>query len=295
MPSARPVHLRHNGARHHIARSQFLERVIALHEPIAIGVSQVCPFAAHGLRNQKPRRALEVQRRGVKLHELDIGDLRARPVGHRHAVAGSYGGIGGIQEHAPQPAGRQQDRARADRNVAHGLGVVERRAAHSLGQQQIGGGRIAAKRHVGKRGRLVVERARDLAPRRIAVRMQDAVAAVRAFAGECQPGSLAVELRAPVDELPDGSGSFLHQGAHRRAVAEAVSRVQRVPLVQFHLIVVAQSDGDPALRIFGGGFPEAVLGDHQHLARLSQFDGGAQPGHSGSNDEKVRIHRLLRS
>ncbi len=124
--------------------------------------------------------------------------------------------------------------------------------------------------------------------------MQHPVAAVRAFARECQLGSLAVELRAPLDELLNRRGAFLHQRAHRRAVAQAVSRVQRVPLVQFHLIVVAQSDGDPALRIFGGGFPEAVLRHHQHLARLGQLDGGAQPGHSGSNDEKVRIHPLLR-
>jgi hypothetical protein len=64
--------------------------------------------------------------------------------------------------------------------------------------------------------------------------------------------------------------------------------------MQFDLVIVAQSDGDPALRIFGGGFPEAVLRHHQHLARFGQLDGGAQPGHSGSNDEKVRIHPLLR-
>ena len=140
----------------------------------------------------------------------------------------------------------------------------------------------------------MVQSARDLAPRRIAMRMQHPVAAVRAFSREGQPGSLAVELRAPLDELPNRRGSFLHQGAHRRTVAEAVSRVQRVLLVQFDLVVVAQSDGDPALRIFGGGFPEAVLRHDQHLARLGQFDGGAQSGHSGSNDKKVRIHSLLR-
>jgi len=59
------------------------------------------------------------------------------------------------------------------------------------------------------------------------------------------------------------------------------------------LVVVAERDGDATLRVFRGGFPEAVFCDHQHRTRLSEFDCRAQPGHSGSNDKKIRIHPLL--
>ena len=109
------------------------------------------------------------------------------------------------------------------------------------------------------------------------------------------PAAVAVEFRAPFDQLLDGGGAFLHQGAHGGAVAQAVAGGQGILLVQFHFVVVAQSDGDPTLGVLGRGFPETVLGDDQDPARLSQCDRGAQTSHSGPDDEKVRIHPLPRS
>ena len=140
----------------------------------------------------------------------------------------------------------------------------------------------------------MVQGARDLVAGGIALRVQHAVAAVGAFAGKGQARALAVEFGAPFDQLADGRRPFLDQGVYRRALAKAVSRGQRVALVQRDFVVVAQGHGDAALGVFGGGLPQAVLGDYQDAARLRQFDGGAQPGHPRSDYQKIRVHSLLR-
>ena len=84
------------------------------------------------------------------------------------------------------------------------------------------------------------------------------------------------------------------QRVNGRAVAQAVAGEQRVLLVQFHLVVVAQRDRDATLRVFGRGFAEAVLGDDQDRARFGEFDCRAQPRHSGSYYKKIRIHGKVR-
>ena len=42
-----------NGARHYVARSEFKQRMIALHEALAFVVAQVSAFAAKRFREQK--------------------------------------------------------------------------------------------------------------------------------------------------------------------------------------------------------------------------------------------------
>ena len=129
----------------------------------------------------------------------------------------------------------------------------------------------------------------------IAVRVQHAVAAVRALPGERELRPFAVELRAPGDQLLDRARPFFHQGPHRRAVAKAVARVERVLLVEFHFVVVAQGHRNPALGVFGGRLLKALLGQHEDTPCFRQFDGGTQPRDACSNHQKIRIHRLLRS
>ena len=126
------------------------------------------------------------------------------------------------------------------------------------------------------------------------MRVQDAAAAVGAFAREGQTPAIAVELGAPVDQLLDGGGTFFDQRVHGAAIAQTVAGGERVLLVQLHFVVVAERHGDAALRVLGRGFVQRVLGDHQHLARLRQFDGRAQPGHASADDKEIRIHQLLR-
>ena len=140
----------------------------------------------------------------------------------------------------------------------------------------------------------MVESARNFVAGGVAVRVQDPVAAVRALAGECQPAAFVIELRAPIDELLDSGRPLFHQSVDGGPVAQSVAGVKGVLLVQLHLVVIPERYGDATLRVLGGRLAEALLGDHQHLARFGQFDGGTHAGHSGADHEKVGIHQLLR-
>ena len=122
------------------------------------------------------------------------------------------------------------------------------------------------------------------------MRVHHAVAAVRPLAGERQFAAVAVEFGAPLDELPDGRGPLVNQNAHGGAVAQAVSRIQGIALMQLHFVVVAQGDGNPALGVHRGGFVQALLGHHQHRSGRGQLDGGAQPSHASADNEEVRLH-----
>ena len=122
--------------------------------------------------------------------------------------------------------------------------------------------------------------------------VQDAPAAVRALLRERERCALAIERRAPLDQLLDRRGTFFDQRVHGTAVAQAVTRRHGVLLVQIDFIVIAERNGDATLGVFRGRFVQGVLGNNQHLARLRQFDGRAQTGHTGADNEEIRIHPL---
>ena len=82
------------------------------------------------------------------------------------------------------------------------------------------------------------------------MRVQDAVAAVRALARECQLVALAVERGAPLDQFLNRRRTLFHQRAHGDRVAQTIAGIQRVLFVQFDLVVVAERDRDATLRVF---------------------------------------------
>ena len=127
------------------------------------------------------------------------------------------------------------------------------------------------------------------------MRVQHAVARVRALAGEGQLFAGAVELRAPFDEPLDRARPLLHEHAHRFAVAEAVARGERVLLVERHFVVVAERHGDAALRVLRGRFAQRVFRHHEHAAGGGQLDGRAQSGYSGADYQEIRVHWLITS
>ena len=137
----------------------------------------------------------------------------------------------------------------------------------------------------------MVKRARDLASGGIAVRVQDTVAAVRAFARESEPPvRRAVERGAPFDELPDARGPLLHERAHSRSVAQPVARAQRVGLVQLRRVVIGHRHRHAALCIFRGGLAQRVLGHYQYGTGGGQLDGGPQTGYTCPDHQKIRMH-----
>src|SRR5581483_5286451 len=68
-----------------------------------------------------------------------------------------------------------------------------------------------------------IKRALNFASGGIAVRVQNPIAAVRAFAPECQLGAVAVELSSPGDQLFDPLGCVLDQNLGGFRIAEPVA------------------------------------------------------------------------
>ena len=63
--------------RHNIAWGKFEQRMIALHEALHLGVTQLCAFASKRLAQQKARHAGQAEGGGVKLVKLHVRDRGA--------------------------------------------------------------------------------------------------------------------------------------------------------------------------------------------------------------------------
>jgi hypothetical protein len=138
--------------------------------------------------------------------------------------------------------------------------------------------------------------AADLGPRGVAVGVQNAGQGVSALAGAQQLAgpriSLAVKVRAPLDQLRHAHWPLGHQHLGRGPVNDSIACVYGVFKVQRHVLVALHRHGDAALRVVGVRLAQRLLGDHQNLAVARQLDGRAQPGHSRAHHQKVHFNRL---
>ena len=101
------------------------------------------------------------------------------------------------------------------------------------------------------------------------------------------PCAIAIEARAPVDELAHVADAVLDQHAHRRLVAQAVARRHRVLEVLLRRVVLADRSGNAALCISGIALGRIGLREDGDGAVLGEIDRGAQPGDTAADDEEV--------
>ena len=114
--------------------------------------------------------------------------------------------------------------------------------------QQFGDDRVVDDRDGRQRRHLPVQHAADLAPGGV-LGVQHAADAVGRLARRRRPAiGVAIEARAPVQQLRDVGGTFLDERAHRVRLAEPVTGGERVLEVQARRIVVAHGHGDATLR-----------------------------------------------
>ena len=142
-------------------------------------------------------------------------------------------------------------------------------------------------------GDALPQHASDLAARRIG-RMQHAAHAVRAFGCERRLAvSVAIEPRAPLDQLARIARSLVAEHAHGALVAEPVARDHRVARVEFRRVVFADRRGDAALRVLGVAFVRIGFRDDDDVAGRRQLDRRAEPRDSAADDDEVAayIHR----
>src|ERR1700689_2202486 len=72
-------------------------------------VAQICALAAQGFRKQKARNAGQRERGGMELVELHVGELGSGVRGQSNAIAGGYGGVGGVRVDLACAAGGDED------------------------------------------------------------------------------------------------------------------------------------------------------------------------------------------
>jgi len=224
--------------------------------PSAFAVSA---FAAHGFGEPETRRAFHVERRGVKLHELDIADLRARAVAM--ATPSPVATAGWWYSGRRSPARRgEQHAARADRNAGHGLwrrGRTRRRSHRPAADRWRPHSCETSRWKQAACGKSV--RASSC-PGESPCALQHPVAAVRAFARDASLGSPRSNS-APQSMTADRRGPSSTSVAPPR-VAEAISRAQRVALMAVRPRHRRSKRRQTAPAHIGGGFPEAVLRHH---------------------------------
>ena len=220
--------LMNDGARHHVTRGQLGHVVILGHKAHHFHVAQIRAFTAQRFGDQEPWRALHIERSGMELNEFHVTDLGAGAKGHGYAIASSDGGIGSLAINLAQAAGGQQHR-----RGAHAMEFARRThqldAANSaILQPKIGNKFEITERDGFQPARFGLQGTADLPPGGIAVCMQHARAAMRAFAGKSQGGTMAVEGGAPLDELLDARRAVFDQSFCRVRIRKSVAGLQSV-------------------------------------------------------------------
>ena len=107
--------------------------------------------------------------------------------------------------------------------------------------------------------------------------MGDAVAAVASLAGEGQPVAVAVELRAPGDQLVDPLGGLADDVFDHLPVAQLAAGLQRVGHVVLEAVLRIEDRGDASLGMGAVGLPQASLVQHQDRELRVDGQGRAQP------------------
>ena len=223
---AGPRTLADDRARHEVARREIAGRLVrAARTRSPASLTSRAAFAAQRLRQQEPRRARDAEHRRMELHELEVGHARAGLERHRDAVAGGDRRVRRLAKHLAGAAGREQRARGADRrctspsrstNVAPDARAVVDVAATAPAHRR-------ARCTRGCAATLLPQHAADLAAGGVA-RVQHAAHAVRGLAAERRaPVRVAIEGRAPLDQLAHVARTVVHEHVDRLGHAQAVA------------------------------------------------------------------------
>jgi hypothetical protein len=119
--------------------------------------------------------------------------------------------------------------------------------------------------------------------------MKDAAHAVRAFDRQRGPAAgIAIESRAPLDQLAHAARAVLDEDPDGSFVAQPIASREGVGRVQIRGVVRAHGGGNPALGVSGVAGSRFCLREDQHRARTGQLHGRAQSRYPAPDDEEVR-------
>ena len=118
--------------------------------------------------------------------------------------------------------------------------------------------------------------------------MQHAVPAVRPFASEHELGAVAIELRAPGNQLLDARRPLFHQDFHRIGITQAIAVAESVLQVQADFIFVAER-GNSTLGILRVGVGNFFFRQHEHTTSFRQFNRGPQARDTSADHYEVGL------
>jgi hypothetical protein len=225
----------------------------------------------------------------MELDELHVADFGACAESHGNAISGCNGWIRGIAIDLAEASGGKQN---APGTQVFDSSIIVKNVDTddaAIFDDEIASESKLAESDVGESGSLLVECAADLASSGVAVCVQDAVAAVGAFAGESEFGAGAIEFRAPSNQFFNAGRAFFDQDASGVRVAKSVASVERVLKVKADAVFVAKRGGDPALRVLRVGLGNLALGEAENAPVCGELNGGAHSGDASPNNNEIEF------
>ncbi len=291
-----------DGSGHHVAGREVLDgRRVALHETLAVLVSQDAAFTAGTLREQN---AHLPDARRVELVELHVLQRQSAPEEDAHPVAGQRVRVRGDLEHLAEPTAGEHHRLRSeDVYLAGGQLVGDHPGHDALGEQQVQHVEFVVEFDV-VLDALLVERLQDHVTGTVGriTRASDGrftvVTGVATEATLVDPAfGRAVERQAHLLQVEDRvDGLLAHDlgGVLVDQVVTALDRIEGVPLPVV-LLDVGQGCAHTALGRPGVGARGIQLGQHRGATTLAGFERRAHPRAAGAHDDRVvfvNLHRL---
>ena len=243
-----------------VARRKLGERMTAFHKSTARLVDEVRALATNCLADERTRRARHIQRRRVKLHELEVGNRSPRSPSHGDSVASSDARIGRLAPKLADAARRQHSRARPD-DLQTVLGMVGNRTehwidptAHRARSEEIQGETTVEEANARMGATSSKQSAGKFAAGRVAVGVHDAPTIVTAFARERQfTRGVAIKAHAHGDEILNLARPLFNERAHGIDVAQACACGKGVGDVLGNRVVAGKHRSNSALRPRGVG------------------------------------------
>ena len=266
------MHFRLDGTADDIARCEFAEFMVFLHEAFAADGEEFSAFAAHCLGDEEMRRAVKKERRRMELHEFHVNEFAPGSPRRSDAVAGGDFGVRCAGIETAEPACRQNRRFGVERDVLS-FNDSQRAIALVFRCQHLKREGVGENVYAFRVEHLLHQDIGCLPPGGIAF-MDDAAAAMGGFSREPRQCAFPIKSGTPVNKFSDARNPFGYQRFNSRNIAEASTSGKRVLDMEREGIVHVHGDSDASLRIAGVALLEDSLRQQGHV----------NAGHSGGSE-----------
>jgi len=280
-------HLREDGTADDVAWCQFGVVVVVGHKAVVVNVEQLCAFASDSFGDQCAGGAGDVEGGGVKLDEFEVLKDGSCAVCHSQSVCGSDGGIGGFSIKHSCAAGGEDGVCSPDDLYFAAVATDDSEAVAVLVGEQIDAVEVFEDFYIGDLFDFFDECFGDDSSCFVAVCVCDARMAVTAFEGGGDASVVQVEVGSPLQQFSDEVRSLADDPVDNVFVAYSTTGPEGVVDVSLEGVCFVEDGGDAALGFPGIAVFEAVFAEQQDVTVPGGFDGGAEAGDSGSDDEAI--------